>query len=572
MNHLKHTLQKIVPCLIAIFFSLPNRCHADNRNTIGKQELSQKMQCRWFFSFGYGRKTKDIETIKSLIEQAAQHGYNGMVLSSFGFDSITRWKEKDFAMLKEVLKCCEANRIELIPTGFSAGYGGGALGHDRNFTAALPATLFLTAKDGHIFSSGSANLLVNGDMEQHSNNKFKNVSFHDSPGKISFADSIAASGKSSIRFENYGDNTHGHGRISQKVKVQPGRTYRFSFKVKTEEMLPTSGFKAMILAGKSTVASLAPQVKTTQGWTEYHLDYINQSHSEVRIYAGIWKGKSGKFWLDDMKFFEYGDFSEIVRRKGTPLELKSLNREKVFEEGRDFKSIHWQRELNQIDIPVESSIKDGEKLSLSCYKSPSISHSWGKQRSLCMSNSKLYEYWQAQAEKLYEVYPYRKYLLAMDEIRNGGGCLSCKERGISMAEILGDCFTRQHAIFKKINPEIEVITWSDMLDPAHNENKNYYGVVGDYTGSWKYIPKDISIMCWYHKIRETSLPFFSQHGFRTYGAAYYDKTDLTGSSEWLKSLQKTPNAQGIMYTTWQKKYGLLNDFGDMVSEGEGTTK
>jgi hypothetical protein len=34
---------------------------------------------------------------------------------------------------------------------------------------------------------------------------------------------------------------------------------------------------------------------------------------------------------------------------------------------------------------------------------------------------------------------------------------------------------------------------------------------------------------------------------------------------WLEELAKTPNAQGIMYTTWRNKYALLPDFGKLVS-------
>ena len=72
-------------------------------------------------------------------------------------------------------------------------------------------------------------------------------------------------------------------------------------------------------------------------------------------------------------------------------------------------------------------------------------------------------------------------------------------------------------------------------------------------------------MCWYHKIRDQSLAFFSGKGFRTFGAAYYDADDLANPRQWLASLQKTPQAQGIMYTTWLRKYALLADFGDLVS-------
>ena len=40
---------------------------------------------------------------------------------------------------------------------------------------------------------------------------------------------------------------------------------------------------------------------------------------------------------------------------------------------------------------------------------------------------------------------------------------------------------------------------------------------------------------------------------------------LEGSRAWLQALRKTPGAYGIMYTTWEGRYGLLPDFGDLVS-------
>jgi hypothetical protein len=134
-----------------------------------------------------------------------------------------------------------------------------------------------------------------------------------------------------------------------------------------------------------------------------------------------------------------------------------------------------------------------------------------------------------------------------------------------MARILGDCVTRQREIFRKIDPEIEVLIWSDMLDPAHNARADYYGVVGDFTGSWKHVPKDLIITCWHHRIRDKSLAFFSGKGFRTIGAAYYDANDLRNPRDWLESLNRTPQARGIMYTSWQGKYKLLAPFGDLVS-------
>jgi hypothetical protein len=90
-------------------------------------------------------------------------------------------------------------------------------------------------------------------------------------------------------------------------------------------------------------------------------------------------------------------------------------------------------------------------------------------------------------------------------------------------------------------------------------------VEGDYTGSWEYVPKDLIIACWHYGIRDESLKFFSEHGFRTLGAAYYDGDDLENCKGWLESLRRTPNAVGIMYTSWRNKYALLGPFGDLVS-------
>jgi hypothetical protein len=76
------------------------------------------------------------------------------------------------------------------------------------------------------------------------------------------------------------------------------------------------------------------------------------------------------------------------------------------------------------------------------------------------------------------------------------------------------------------------------------------------------------MVCWWHKIRDESLAFFSGRGYRTLGAAYYDSDDLTGCREWLESLNRTPNAQGIMYTSWERKYELLGAFGDLIKEAD----
>ena len=51
-----------------------------------------------------------------------------------------------------------------------------------------------------------------------------------------------------------------------------------------------------------------------------------------------------------------------------------------------------------------------------------------------------------------------------------------------------------------------------------------------------------------------------------HAGAYYDADALDKPRGWLEALEKTPNAQGICYTTWQNLYALPADFGKLVSK------
>jgi len=110
-----------------------------------------------------------------------------------------------------------------------------------------------------------------------------------------------------------------------------------------------------------------------------------------------------------------------------------------------------------------------------------------------------------------------------------------------------------------------VLVWSDMFDPNHNSQAQYYLVDGALTNTWEYLPKDVGVVCWYYEKRRESLDFFSSRGFKTIAGAYYDADDLKNPKGWLEALDVTPGATGIMYTTWQDKYELLAGFGDLVS-------
>ena len=135
-----------------------------------------------------------------------------------------------------------------------------------------------------------------------------------------------------------------------------------------------------------------------------------------------------------------------------------------------------------------------------------------------------------------------------------------------MAQLLGECVAKQAQAVRRHSPGAEVYVWSDMFDPNHNAHGDYYLVEGDFTGSWKHIPKDLIIGVWGGAPREKSLRFFADEGFRVLVACYYDAADLRDVRGWLEVARGVPNVRGFMYTPWQRKYALLPDFGDLVGE------
>ena len=529
---------------------------------------------RWVYVALNLNKDADVEDIRRIAETAAAHGLNGLLLTG-GFDVIDLQKPEYFRRLDEVKRICAERHLEIIPAIFSAGYGSAVLHRDPNLAEGLPVenAPFIARGGEARLAADPAVGIVNGGFEEMERNHFKGFRFADEPGRITFQDTtVFKKGAASLRIENVArfSPEHGHGRIMQEVAVEPRRCYRLSVWVKTEGLKPVGAFALQVLAGKRALAPFEPRLQETGDWRKLTLLFNSLQFDRVRIYAGLWGGKEGRVWLDDLRLEEAGPVN-VLCRPGTPVTVRSEDGRTVYEAGRDYAPLsdpqlrpsRPDRDAPPLRLLPDGCIRDGERLRVSWYHAIVINSG---QVTVCMSEPKVYEIWRSVAKALARHVGAKKYLLSMDEVRAGGSCAACKSRHLTMGKILGDCVTKQVAILREASPGAEVWCWSDMLDPGHNAHGDYYAVEGDFTGSWQHVPKDLGIACWHFKQREASLKFFSGLGFRTLAGAYYDADTLENPRGWLEALDRTPNAVGIMYTTWRNKYELLAPFGDLVTK------
>jgi len=529
---------------------------------------------RWVFVSSSLRSDREVSRIEGIVKTASEHGLNGMVLSA-GLDRLDLQSPEYLQRLAKVKETCEKLGVEIVPNIFSAGYGSAVLAHNRNLAAGIPVRdAPFMVKDGQArLEPDPAVRIVNGGFEEHEGDRLKGFRFHDRPGEVSFVDTaVYHAGQASLRFEGFGRFEHGHARAMQQIEVRPARCYRLSCWVKTEGLQPENAFRIQVLGPEGrNLAPYDPDVASTGDWRRVVMGFNSLDCDKVNLYVGAWGGRAGRFWIDDLEVQEVA-LLNVLRRPGTPVTVRSERTGGLYEEGRDYETLRdeqlnfrFDHEPPAIKLRPGGPIEEEERLKVSYYHGIGVNRG---QVTICMSEPEVYDIWKTQAELMHRRLAPARYLLSMDEIRAGGGCQACKQRKLSMAQILGDCITRQVAILREVNPKAQVLIWSDMLDPNHNAHGDYYLVEGDFTGSWEYVPKDLVIVCWYYEKRSESLGFFSAQGFQTLAGAYYDGDTLENPRGWLDVLDRTPGAVGIMYTTWQNKYDLLAPFGDLLAGRE----
>lgn len=536
---------------------------------------------RWAWVMSNLLVDQEADRVVALVERAGREGYNGLVLADYKTNFLQRMPPHYFRNVERVKAAAEAAGVEVIPTLFAIGYSNGLLSHDVNLAEGMPveaAPYKVEGREAKLVPDPDAKVR-NGDMEEvkGDGNTFAAFGFQDEPGTLTFADrEVLHGGKASCRIASKPGKI---ARLIQPVKVRPHACYRLSCWAKARDLAPTGNFRLMAIGAEEGGQQLSFHeggLKPSQDWTRVEVVFNTTDQAKVNLYAGLWGGKAGTLWIDDLRLEEVS-LMNVLRRNGCPLTVTSDDGQTAYVEGMDFEPVRDPKLGNvpyegeygfghdgpPLRLTANSRIKDGEALRVGWYHPVAV---MGEQVMCCLSEPKVYDLLRDQAKRVNDLFRPKTFFMSHDEIRVANWCKACRDRKLTPGELLADNARRCTAILKEVNPDAKVIVWSDMFDPTHNAvSKDYYLVNGPLEGSWEGLAPEIIIANWNGGKARASLDFFARRGHPQLLAGYYDEDD--NYTLWDEASRGVPRIFGFMYTTWQARYDDLARYGRAMRGG-----
>ncbi|MBM3881739.1 MAG: hypothetical protein FJ387_18780 [Verrucomicrobia bacterium] len=520
-------------------------------STAGAGSAQAALQ-RWVYCSQNLWVDANLTALESTLRRAHQAGYTHVLIADSKFAKLGDMDARYFRNVDRVKHLAAELALELVPALFSIGYSNDLLWHDPNLIEALPVQDSLLVVEG-----GVARLQPDPPVALRGGD-FANLALWDWKDATVVADTGTA---------RVTDPRGANARIVQKLRLQPFRQYHLSVQVKTADFAGTPEVK--LLAGNRSLTYQPLGVKRTQDWQTHHIVFNSLDLSEVNLYLGCWNGSTGTLWWDHARIEEVA-FLNLVRRPGAPLEVRHEDGEALVE-GADFTPLRdpkmgvrlWPGSYDVYHEPprLQTSLPDGTRLRASYYHAMTV---YDDQAMICPSEPRTLELLRDQARRMHAAWSARGYFMSHDEIRVLNWCAACRRRGLEAGAIVADNVRTCAGILREVNPGGRIYVWSDMFDPHHNARRDYYLVRGDLAGSWEGLDRDVIIVPWYYDKRAASLKFFAERGHRQLIAGYYD-AQPERARNWLEAATPYPGIQGIMYTTWQRKFTDLEKFSEVVA-------
>ena len=299
-----------------------------------------ELQNRWVYLATNLLVDKNVDESIALADRAAKAGYNGIVLTDSKFcrwDDLPKHYVDNVRRFREALR---ARKLACIACVCPIGYSNDLLGLDPNLAEGLPVVdAAFVARDGKLMPDDDDIHAINGGFEKSKNNMPAGWSFVDQPGKISVIDTdVKYEGRASLRMNDIGrhDPANGHGRACQALTVKPFHYYHVSVAVKTRNFESAGEVEIKPISSDWVLLNyIKPRVAKTQDWKRVDITFNSLEATQVNLYLGVWGGRGGTIWYDDLRV-EPAGLVNVVRRGGAPLKVTSGDGSETYTEGRDF--------------------------------------------------------------------------------------------------------------------------------------------------------------------------------------------------------------------------------------------
>ncbi len=287
------------------------------------------------------------DRIVELIRRAGKAGYQAVVVTDTKFGRVGDRPKNYYENLKRAVKAAEEAGVEIIPMTTSFGYSNDLLQNDPNLAEGIAVRdCPFVVHDGKARPAEDANLLPMGDFETFKGDAAAGWDYVDGPGKSTFPDEeVKHGGKRSLRLENFqAGNEGGNARLFKKIAVKPWRQYHLSLWLRTRDVEPAGDLHVAVMAAgdghELNYAFLG--VRPTEEWTQHHVVFNSLDNESVTVSVGLWGGRKGTFWMDDIDLRPCGGVN-LLRRDGCPVRVTSDDGKVEYVEGKDYQQPRWTR-------------------------------------------------------------------------------------------------------------------------------------------------------------------------------------------------------------------------------------
>ena len=517
-----------------------------------------------------------------LMKRAKKAGYTAFVVSDTKFARLADHNgdrpPRYFDNMRRTAQAAADLGIEIIPMVGSFGYSNDILQNDPNLAEGIAVRdCPFIVHDGKA-AVEDENLFPAGELETFKGDNPVGWDYVDGPGKSTFADAeVKHGGKRSLRFENFkAGNEGGNARAMKKIAVKPWRQYHLSLWLKTRDVEPVGDLHVAVMAPDGHELNYAfLGVQSSQEWTQHHVVFNSQGNDSVTLSMGLWGGRRGAFWLDDVELRSAGGIN-LLRREGCPLRVASDDGAVEYAEGKDFERwtdpkmgvVPWpgNYEVYHVVPPLvltkNSRIHDGDRLKVSYYHTQTV---YDGEVCCCLSDDAVFQYFEDTLKGINKVFHPKKIFVSHDEIRLADQCELCRSHKLTAGGILADHVRKCVKLVHETAPDAEVVDWSDMFDPYHNAVDKYYLVGSTLAKSWEGLDKSVIVANWNSGKASESLKFFDGRGHRQVIAGYYDADDVNAEvAHWAEAARGVGGVRGYMYTTWRNDYKDLEKYAEAV--------